>query len=155
MKLYRLSSRQFLPVSRRRAWRFFSSPWNLSAITPVDLNLKIVSVSGHSQTHAGQIIRFSIKVLGLFPVNWETAVTEVKDLDSFTDIQRAGPFSVWHHKHIFSEVNGGTEIVDEIEYAIPFGLLGRLAHFIFVSRQLKRLFAYRVQVLHNCLNATE
>jgi ligand-binding SRPBCC domain-containing protein len=155
MKLYRLSSRQVLPVTKRQAWRFFSSPWNLSAITPRTLDLKIESVSGYNQMHAGQIIRFRITFLALFRINWETAVSEVNDLDSFTDIQRSGPFAQWRHKHIFTEVSGGTEVADEIEYAIPFGILGRLAHFIFVGREVRRLFDYRTQVLGNCLNRTE
>ena len=39
MKLYRLIRTQTLPASQEEAWKFFSSPHNLPAITPHWLNL--------------------------------------------------------------------------------------------------------------------
>jgi hypothetical protein len=34
-------------------------------------------------------------------------------------------------------------IVDAVEYALPFGVLGRLTHRIQVARELSRIFDYR------------
>jgi len=36
---------------------------------------------------------------------------------------------------------------DIIDYKIPFGILGQLAHPIVVKKQLKQIFAYREQKL--------
>ena len=40
-------------------------------------------------------------------------------------------------------VDGGVEVEDVVHYALPFGWLGRLAHWLFVRRQLDAIFAHR------------
>ena len=37
----------------------------------------------------------------------------------------------------------GTRMVDTVRYALPLGPLGRVAHGLFVRRDLERIFAYR------------
>jgi ligand-binding SRPBCC domain-containing protein len=44
-------------------------------------------------------------------------------------------------------VHGGVEMNDEIVYASPLGLVGQLAHWLFVGRTLRSIFDYRIQVL--------
>ena len=83
---------------------------------------------------------------------WETEITEVIDLESFTDVQRSGPYSYWSHKHTFTKVEGGVEMTDELEYAIPLGLLGRVANFLFVGLEVKSIFDYRFHVLNKYFN---
>jgi ligand-binding SRPBCC domain-containing protein len=151
MKLYRFTSKQTLPITQKQAWRFFSSPSNIVVITPRRFNLKIQSVSDYGILHTGQVIELNMRVLLLFRITWRTAVTEVNDLNTFTDVQLAGPFERWTHKHSFTEVSDGTEITDEIEYAIPFGHFGRFVNFLFVQRELRKLFNFRSDVLSTCL----
>jgi len=103
---------------------------------------------------AGQIIRYRITVLPLIRMCWETEITEVVEFGSFTDIQRKGPYSHWSHKHIFTEVDGGIEMMDELEYAVSPGLLGSLANFLFVGREVKSIFDYRFQILNKRFNRT-
>src|SRR6188474_3209601 len=107
MKLYKLKSKQFLPISKQQAWEFFSSPSNLAMITPERLNFEILSISGDGDLHEGQIIQYRITVLPLIRMLWETEITEVTPLSSFTDVQRKGPYAHWSHKHHFAEVQGG------------------------------------------------
>jgi ligand-binding SRPBCC domain-containing protein len=38
-------------------------------------------------------------------------------------------------------------IEDVVEYRMPVGLLGRIAHALFVRRQLRRIFDYRARVI--------
>ena len=40
-------------------------------------------------------------------------------------------------------------MTDELDYAIPLGILGRLVHWMFVARQVKTIFDYRYEVLEN------
>ena len=98
--------------------------------------------------HEGQIIRYKITVLPFVRMLWETEITEVNELRSFTDVQRKGPYTHWSHKHIFTNVDGGIEMTDELEYAIPLGLLGRWANSLFVGREVKSIFNYRFHVLN-------
>ena len=147
MKRYRFTSKQFLPTTRQHAWDFFSSPKNLSLITPKKLNFKILFISGSDKVHAGQIIGYRVTVLPFVRLNWETEITEVIEYQSFTDIQRKGPYSYWSHKHSFRDADGGIEMTDELEYSIPFGALGRLTHFVLVEREIKSIFNYRFHVI--------
>ena len=78
---------------------------------------------------------------------WETEITEVRNHEYFTDIQRKGPYASWVHKHMFKEVKGGVEMTDELLYALPFGPLGQLANSLFVGNQVKSIFYYRFNVL--------
>jgi len=152
MKVYRLKTKQFLPITRQQAWEFFSSPRNLATITPKRLDFQILSVSGLGHMYEGQIIQYKITVLPLIRMRWETEITEVSELISFTDVQRKGPYSYWSHKHSFAKVENGVEMTDELEYALPFGLLGRLTHFLFVGREVKNIFEYRFLVLNQYFN---
>jgi ligand-binding SRPBCC domain-containing protein len=145
--VYKLSFKQFLPISKVQAWEFFSSPENLAVITPARLNFKILSISGDGHLHTGQIIRYKITVLPLIRMLWETEITEVTEHQSFMDIQRKGPYAYWAHKHTFTEVTDGVEMTDELEYDLPLGIIGRLAHDLFVAREVRSIFEYRFQVL--------
>ena len=102
--------------------------------------------------HEGQIIQYRITVLPFVRTHWETEIKEVIKLRSFTDVQRKGPYSHWMHKHTFTKVEGGIEMTDELEYALPLGLVGRLANFLFISREVKSIFDYRFHVLTEYFN---
>lgn len=80
-------------------------------------------------------------------MNWMTEITHVEEPHYFVDEQRFGPYALWHHQHHFKEVDGGIEMTDEINYAIPFGLLGRAANWLFVEREVNRIFNHRFSIL--------
>lgn len=147
MKIYNLKRNQFLPISMSEAWEFFSSPKNLSKITPEHMQFQILYISGGDKAYAGQIIRYNVSVLPGIKVHWVTEITQVKEPFHFIDEQLFGPYALWHHQHHFREVAGGVEMTDEVNYAIPFGLLGRLAHLIFVGGEVNRIFNHRFKVL--------
>jgi ligand-binding SRPBCC domain-containing protein len=147
MKIYNLKRTQFLPISIETAWEFFSNPANLSKITPEHMGFKILYMSGGPKMYPGQIIRYVIRVLPGIPMSWTTEITHVHEPHYFIDEQRFGPYALWHHQHHFREVDGGVEMTDEVNYAIPFGPLGRLANRLFVEREVNRIFEHRYSVL--------
>lgn len=149
MKIYNLRKEQFLPISLQEAWAFFSSPKNLAKITPEHMNFKILYQSGGDKAYAGQIIRYQINVLPFIPVHWVTEITQVKEPFHFIDEQRFGPYALWHHQHHFEEVKGGVLMTDEVNYAIPFGILGRFAHWLFVAKEVNRIFEHRFRTLED------
>jgi ligand-binding SRPBCC domain-containing protein len=65
----------------------------------------------------------------------------------FVDTQTKGPYKLWQHTHRFSAVEGGTLIADTVEYALPFGVMGRLIHRMHVAQDLSRIFDYREQTV--------
>ncbi|MGV6845411.1 MAG: SRPBCC family protein [Lutibacter sp.] len=144
--VYRLSSKQKLPISVEQAWAFLSSPKNLKTITPNYMSFDIIS-GGEKPMFAGQIIQYIVTpVLGI-KTNWVTEITHVVDKEYFVDEQRFGPYTLWHHKHFIKPIEGGIEMEDIIDYKIPFGFIGRLIHPILVKPKLKEIFTYRTQKL--------
>jgi ligand-binding SRPBCC domain-containing protein len=67
------------------------------------------------------------------------------------DRQLRGPYGLWHHRHTFAESGQGTVVRDEVDYALPLGVLGDLAHPLFVRRDLERIFTYRHQAVPELL----
>jgi ligand-binding SRPBCC domain-containing protein len=54
-----------------------------------------------------------------------------------------GPFKKWGHLHKFQNINGKqTEVVDEIEFEIPYGKLGMLFEG-YAYKQLQKIFEHR------------
>jgi ligand-binding SRPBCC domain-containing protein len=99
--------------------------------------------------YPGQIISYRVKPLMGIPMTWVTEITHVEDMKFFVDEQRIGPYTMWHHEHHFREVEGGVEMTDIVSYKLPLGFLGRLAHLMFVKRQLNGIFEYRAKVIKN------
>lgn len=105
------------------------------------------------------IIQYFIKPMFNIPVRWVTEITHVKEPFIFVDEQRVGPYKLWHHQHKFSEVEGGILMEDEVTYALPFGILGRLFHTLKIRSDIHKIFNYRTEILKsifpNTINYTK
>jgi len=62
---------------------------------------------------------------------------------SFVDQQVKGPFASFTHQHLFTEMDGGTHLLDIFEYQSPLGLLERLADILFLKRYMERVLRHR------------
>ena len=145
MKTYRLERRMTVPVSLRDAFAFFEDPQNLARITPPSLKLRITSPPP-IRMRKGAEIAYQIRWLGL-PLSWKTLITEYEPPFFFVDEQAAGPYAYWRHRHDFKPSEYGALVSDRVDYALPFGPLGRLAHRMAVRRQLQDIFGYRQEAL--------
>ncbi|MUH36972.1 cell division inhibitor [Zobellia amurskyensis] len=146
MKLYQLHSKQSFPITPEVAWDFLSDPNNLKTITPPHMGFEILSDDDRAM-FAGQIIQYTVSPFQGYKTKWVTEITHVKEGEYFVDEQRFGPYKLWHHKHFIKSIEGGVEMEDIIDYKIPFGILGQLAHPILVKKQLKQIFSFREQKL--------
>ena len=147
MAVHSLRTEQRLPVNIRQAWDFFSSPANLSVITPSKMDFRIISKHHGDKMYPGQLIEYTVKpVLGV-PLYWMTEITHVKDKEFFVDEQRFGPYQLWHHQHHFKIIESGVEMTDIVHYRSPFGFLGNIANKLFVKKQLKQIFEYRFKAV--------
>jgi len=93
-------------------------------------------------------------------IGWLARITEFVWNSHFCDEQVTGPFASWKHRHgIVAEshrdesdtLTMGTRVTDEVEYTLPLGPLGGIAHAVFVRRQMQTTFAYRQQRLDEIL----
>ncbi len=146
MKLYKFTRKQELPLSIEKAWSFFSNPGNLTLITPPWLGFSVTS-DVPRKMYEGMIVTYTVTPVWNVPVEWVTEITHVDEPRLFVDEQRFGPYSFWHHQHLFKDIKGGVEVTDLIHYALPLGPLGRLAHELFVKRQLNEIFDFRRRYL--------
>ncbi len=144
MKTYQLKFEQKLPISLEQAWDFFSSPLNLAKITPDHMGFIITSDFKEGQKmYPGMIITYKVSPLLGIKLNWMTEITHVQDGKYFVDEQRFGPYALWHHQHHFEEIEGGVHMTDIINYAIPYGFIGRIANTILVEKEVRGIFDYR------------
>lgn len=143
MKIYTKVYKQFLPINLDEAWEFFSSPKNLAKITPEHMGFIITSNFNDEKMYPGMLITYKVSPLLGIKMNWCTEITHVLDKQYFVDEQRFGPYKLWHHQHHFKIVEGGVEMTDIVNYAVPFGFLGRMMNSILISNEIEKIFSYR------------
>ena len=150
--LYTLYAKQTVDKEIDFLWDFFSKPSNLNKLTPEDVEFKIIS--GKSDDfYAGKIISYKIKPFKLVTLNWITEISQVKEGSYFIDNQISGPYKMWHHEHHFKSNNDGTtEIIDKVKYKLPFYILGRISHKIFIKRKLINIFNFRQKKINELFN---
>lgn len=154
MKLYRLHKTQKLPINVQQAWEFLSDPNNLKLITPDYMGFHILSGADRPM-FAGQIIQYIVTPILGIKTKWVTEITHSVENHYFVDEQRFGPYALWHHKHFIKEIEGGIEMEDIIDYKLPFGVLGRIAHPLLVKPKLKEIFEYRSKKLETLFGKYE
>lgn len=89
-----------------------------------------------------------------FGVWWRMTaeITACEPPGYFVDEQRRGPFRYWRHEHRFAAYGKGTVMYDSVEFAAPFGSVGRLAEVLVLRRYLARLIGERNRYLQRILD---
>jgi ligand-binding SRPBCC domain-containing protein len=109
-------------------------PWlQFELLTPAPIEMR-----------PGTRIDYRIRVHG-FPIRRRTEIAEWQLPHRFVDVQLRAPYTLWHHTQAFEERDGGTRCADRIRYR-PRG--GALMNWLFVSRDVERIFRYRQQRMH-------
>jgi len=145
VKRFTLERVQLVPRPRDEVFAFFADAFNLERITPELLKFRILTPAP-IETREGTLIDYQLKLYG-FPVKWRTRIEVWEPNARFVDLQLSGPYRYWHHLHEFRDVVGGTEMVDRVDYELPFGPIGTLVRALFVRRSLQRIFDYRQQAI--------
>lgn len=81
---------------------------------------------------------------------WQTLTSRITAYDRprhFRDSQVRGAFARFDHDHHFAPEGGGTRMTDVFDYAAPFGLLGRVAEWAFLTAYMRRFLAGRNAVI--------
>lgn len=150
MKTHRLEREQRLEHPVDEVFQFFSRASNLERITPAWLSFEMLTPEPILM-HIGTLIEYRLRVHRV-PLRWVSRIEAWDPGRSFVDRQLRGPYGLWHHRHIFEPVEANATIVrDDVEYALPLGPLGELAHPLFVRRDVERIFEYRRQAVDRLL----
>src|SRR5690606_2315992 len=90
-------------------------------------------------------IDYRVRVNGL-PLSWRTVIEKFEPGVVFVDAQYRGPYRCWWHEHHFTAQGSKTLMEDKVYYAVPFGVLGKIANAFLIKGQLKQIFGYRKNV---------
>ncbi|QQV03903.1 MULTISPECIES: SRPBCC family protein [Chryseobacterium] len=150
--IHQLYREQQLNCTIDEAWRFFSSANNLSKITPKEMNFIVRTKLSDDNIYKGMIIDYFVSPMMNIKMSWQTEITEVDFQKSFTDFQKKGPYKLWNHRHDFIENENGVLMKDTVDYELPLGFLGEIAHSLFVKKKLEHIFDYRTKVLEEMFN---
>lgn len=150
--IFQIKRTQQLNCSIEKAWEFFSSPLNLSKITPSDMNFKILTELKVKDIYDGLEIDYTVSPLFGIPLKWKTVIKDVKFLVCFSDYQQKGPFEIWSHKHEFVSNEKGTLMTDTVDYKLPLGIIGNIAHKLLVKRKVESIFDFRYKILEKTFN---
>ena len=143
--MHHFHSEQLVGRPVEEVFAFFSDANNLEAITPRQLNFHILT-PGPIRLAAGARIDYQLTLYGI-PLKWATLIESWEPPHQFVDVQLRGPYRVWRHTHRFVSEGAGTRIVDDVEYKLPFGPLGRLVDALWTRREVARIFQHRAEVI--------
>jgi ligand-binding SRPBCC domain-containing protein len=149
MPKYLLERTQLIESRPAKVFRFFENPHNLQDITPPWLSCRVKSATNET-IEQGTRIRYTIRWLGL-PMRWESLIARYEKGVVFADEMLEGPYESWYHTHEFKEVPGGVAMTDRVEYQLPLGWLGRIAHAVMIRRQLHEIFDLRASEIARIL----
>ena len=132
-----------LPASVEEVFAFHERPDAFEMLQPPWERVEVVQPPASLQVGTRVVVRSKV---GPF---WTEIVAEHVAYEKnrfFEDVMTKGPFARWHHKHLFFEDEGGCRLRDEIDYAPPLGILGRLVDPVLIRARLERVFEYRHEV---------
>jgi len=148
---YELRRETFIAHPLAEVFQFFADARSLEVITPPFLKFQVLT-PGPIEMRPGAVIDYKLKVRGL-PIRWRTFIETWEPPHSFSDNQARGPYALWFHTHRFEERDGGTWMEDVVRYALPLGVLGQIAHWLMVERDVQSIFDYRTEKITELFGA--
>jgi ligand-binding SRPBCC domain-containing protein len=169
----RLHAEHWIAVPLPKVFSFFADPHNLPRIMPPSQGAKILKLNLvpprlpdgvpnrglERMAGAGTEITFKFRAIPYVPVHerWIAIITDFVFHESFSDVQKQGPFKSWHHSHTFESkiVDGveGTVVGDDVEYEVGFGAVGTLLESLIFQRMMRGIFAHRRKSLEKAFTA--
>ena len=148
----RFTARSVIKTTPEKLFAFHELPDALTRLMPPWEKSRVIERSPDLRVGSRTIVDARIAP-GIF-IRWESEHTAYDPPHSFEDQQVRGPFRSWRHRHIVEPHPEGALLIDNIEYTLPFGFLGRLFAGVMIERRLRRAFAFRHRVTREyCENA--
>ncbi len=139
LPLRKFSHSFMVPADIDRVWGFYTDIGHLEIITPPYMHLKVVKSSTGSKLEEGT----EVWIEGNLVVKsaWHSKITELKPY-VYVDEMLDGLFKTWKHTHAFRRAEGGTEVIDEIEFELRYGPIGWMLDG-YAHGQLGKIFPHR------------
>lgn len=131
--------RSVLPVAPTELFAWHTRPGAFERLAPPWEHIRVLSRYGGIAD--GARLTMVIK-RGPMTIRWEALHRGFVEGVQFQDVQVSGPFKRWIHTHRFEPAGDGhSELVDHVDYALPFGLTAVAG--VLARRLMDRMFAFR------------
>ena len=130
-----------IAAAPERVFAFHELPDALARLTPPWEASRVIRMARISEIGSEAIVE--TRILGVLPARWVARHTAYDPPRMFEDVQVAGPFRFWRHRHLIEPHASGALLRDEIEYEPPLGIIGRLVAPFLIIPRLEKLFDYR------------
>lgn len=122
-----------------RVWDFYTDMAHLQVVTPPEMKLSVVRTT-HQKLVEGSEVWLAGKLV--LKSEWHSRITLLRPYE-YVDEMLSGRFKIWKHIHAFRKVDEKTtEVIDEIDFELHYGFLGRMLEG-YAYRQLEKIFAHR------------
>lgn len=123
-----------------RIWEFYTDIGHLQIISPPHMQLRLIK-----STHQKIVQGSEVWLTGILFTrsNWHSRITSLAPYE-YVDEMVTGRFRLWKHLHGFRKIGDKTEVIDEVDFELHYGLLGKIFDS-YVYLQLEKIFAYRKQ----------
>lgn len=129
--------------SLETVWAFYTNIRHLEKITPPYMLLRVLDTSDEIMKE-GSEAWLTGKII--FRNKWHSKITFFKPfryVDEMITSENDKPiFSHWKHEHIFVGDEMQTRVIDNIQFELPLGVIGRIFRQ-YAKAKLRNLFNYR------------
>lgn len=124
-----------------KAFMFHTDTNNLKLISPSSVKTDIIRLD--LPLHLNSVVELNVTQYGIFKSYWKVKISQYIENEMIGDYMLKGPFKYWYHKHCFDVQAGKTIMTDRVDYDLPLGFLGNIAHALFVKKMIENMFEYR------------
>jgi ligand-binding SRPBCC domain-containing protein len=129
-----------VPLPRPAVFAYFRRPAHAVALAPPGAGLTLLEAP--EVVAVGSRIVVQARRWGLSR-RFVAEVVELAEPDRIVEEQREGPFARWRHSRSFEAAGGETDLVEEVTFDPPGGMLGLTLTAAAVERDLEAAFAWR------------
>lgn len=115
---------------------------------------RVVDGVTHGLVGAGEIVKFEGRHFGL-QLSHTTRIDGWRPYSYFREVMVDGSFTRFEHEHHFAMMDDGTRMRDEIRFAAPYGLMGRMAEKMLLKKHLISILKRRNAVLKRVAESEE
>jgi ligand-binding SRPBCC domain-containing protein len=110
-------------------------------------NERAIAGVTHGLIGLGESVTWQGRHFGLM-LKHETLIAKYDKPRYFQDVMTRGMFRSFEHDHFFEPITGGTTLMrDELRFASPFGVAGRLVDRFVLASYLRRFLIERNEVI--------
>lgn len=133
-----------IACSSQKLFDFHTRKGAFARLTPYWERVTIDQQSGVLIEEIPKEIKLKIKI-GPFASYWHLRHDDLIFGEKFVDYQISGPFFSYKHTHLIKSFVEKSNLIDKLEFELPYGFIGDLFVYPFIKNKLERLFKYRHQ----------